>query len=146
MKRPKAGNENANVLVCTLCTILVVSMIGGGVLLNCATRFNAVSNQVRGWKEALHAAEAGGDIAYAQVRNKVLDPPHAFAGWKNSAGIYSNAPVTFGSNLTTTSTVDIFYNDIWNGNPWYRIRSKGTAPVRGLKRTGMDDRMLTGAR
>ena len=28
-----------------------------------------------------------------------------------------------------------------NGNPWYRIRSLGTAPVMGLKRTTMDDRM-----
>ncbi|HET9417895.1 MAG TPA: hypothetical protein VFO30_01010 [Chthoniobacterales bacterium] len=145
MNQPQSG-ENANVLVCALCTILIVSMIGGSVLLNCATRYNAASNQVRGWKEALHAAEGGGDIAYAQVRNTVMDPSHAFAGWTYTGGVYANTPVTFGSNLTTSSTVDIFYYDAWNGNPWYRIRSRGTAPVRGLKRTGMDDRMLTGSR
>jgi hypothetical protein len=148
MNQPQPGEETANVLICALCTILIVSMIGGSVLLNCATRYNVASNQVRGWKEALHAAEAGGDIAYAQVRKTVMDPSNAFAGWTYSGGVYSNTPVTFGSasTLTTSSTVDIFYYDTFNGNPWYRIRSKGAAPMRGLKRTGMDDRMLTGAR
>ena len=63
MKQPQPGEEKANVLICALCTILIVSMIGGTVLLNCATRYNVASNQVRGWKEALHAAEGGGDIA-----------------------------------------------------------------------------------
>jgi hypothetical protein len=146
MKQPQRGDEKANVLICALGTILIVSMIGGSVLLNCATRYNVASNQVRGWKEALNAAEGGGDIAYAQVRKTVMDPSNAFAGWTYSGGVYSDTPVTFGSNLTTSSAVDIFYYDTLNGNPWYRIRSKGTAPVRGLKRTGMDDRMLTGAR
>lgn len=146
MKPRRVPVEGGNVLVCALCTILVVSMIGAGVLLNCTTRFNVASNQVRGWKEALQAAEAGGDIAYAEVRKTVLDPSHAFSGWGNSAGVRTNSDVTFGSNLTTKSRVDVFYYDSLNGNPWYRIRSKGTAFVRGLKRTGMDDRMLSGVR
>jgi hypothetical protein len=33
-----------------------------------------------------------------------------------------------------------------NGNTWYRIRSKGTSPLQGLKRTGMDDRLSNGNR
>jgi hypothetical protein len=146
MRQRRARAEGGNVLLCALCTILVVSLIGGSVLLNCATRFNVASNQVRGWKEALQAAEAGGDIAYAEVRKTVLDPSHAFSGWANSASVRTSTPVSFGSNLTTSSAVDIFYYDAFSGSPWYRIRSKGTAPVRGLKRTGMDDRMLSGAR
>ena len=146
MKPGARGSESGNVLLCALCTVMIVSFIGGSVLLNCATRFNVASTQVRGWKEALNAAEAGGDIAYAEVRKTVLDPTHAFTGWTYSGGVHSSAPVTFGSNLQTTSTVDLFYNDTFNGNPWYRIRSKGTAPVRGLKRSGMDDRMRTGSR
>jgi hypothetical protein len=36
-----------NVLLCVLCTILIVSLIGGNVLLNCMTRYNAASSQVR---------------------------------------------------------------------------------------------------
>ena len=135
------SSERGNVLLCVLCTILVVSIIGGNVLLNCMTRYNAVSSQVRSWKESLDAAETGGDIAYAEVRKTILDPTHAFTGWNHSSGVYTNAPVTFGADsLKTSSRVDLFYYDS-NGNPWYRIRTNGTAPVNGLKRVGMDDRM-----
>jgi hypothetical protein len=131
-----------NVLLCVLCTILVVSLIGGNVLLNCVTRYNAASSQVRSWKESLDAAETGGDIAYAAVRKTIQDPTHAFSGWNYSGGAYDNLPgITYGKdNLSTSSRVDPFYYD-GNGNAWYRIRTKGTAPVLGLKRVGMDDRM-----
>ena len=133
--------ERGNVLLCVLCTILVVSVIGGNVLLNCMTRYNAASSQVRSWKESLDAAETGGDIAYSEVRKTILDPTHAFSGWTSSGGVYTNPPVTYGADsLSTNSKVDLFYYDS-NGNPWYRIRSNGTAPVLGLKRVGMDDRL-----
>jgi hypothetical protein len=147
MNSSPQANQSGNVLLCTLATILVVSIIGGGVLLNCTTRFNVSSNQVRGWKEALQAAEAGGDVAYNEIRKTVLDPSNAFVGWTQSGTTYSNSPITLGTNsLATSSVVDIFYYDVFTGNPWYRVRTKGTAPVRGLKRTGMDDRMITGSR
>src|SRR5256886_5253995 len=133
--------EKGNVLLCVLCTILIVSVIGGNVLLNCMTRYNAASSQVRSWKESLDAAETGGDIAYSEVRKVILDPTHAFNGWTYSGGVYNNSLVTYGTDtLSTSSKVDLFYYDS-NGNPWYRVRSKGTAPVLGLKRVGMDDRM-----
>src|SRR5437588_908077 len=133
--------EHGNVLLCVLCTILVVSLIGGNVLLNCMTRYSVASSQVRSWKESLDADETGGDIAYADVRKKIFDPTHAFSGWTYSGGAYTNSPVTYGQdNLSTTSRVDPFYYD-GNGNAWYRIRTKGTAPVLGLKRVGMDDCM-----
>ncbi len=75
------------------------------------------------------------------MRKTILDPSHAFGGWSYLGGIYSNAPITFGSdNLTTSTAVDLFYYDS-SGNPWYRIRANGTAPVLGLKRVTMDDRM-----
>src|SRR2546423_357282 len=134
-------SERANVLLCVLCTILVVSVIGGNVLLNCMTRYNAASSQVRSWKESLDAAETGGDIAYAEVRKTILDRTHAFTGWNYTGGIYTNSAVTYGqASLSTSARVDLFYYDS-NGNPWYRIRTNGTAPVNGLKRVGMDDRM-----
>jgi hypothetical protein len=133
--------ERGNVLLCVLCTILVVSIIGGNVLLNCMTRYNVASGQVRSWKESLDAAETGGDIAYAEIRKKILDPPHAFTGWNYTGGVYTNSSVTYGKDsLSTNARVDTFYSDS-NGNPWYRIRTNGTAPVIGLKRVGMDDRM-----
>ncbi len=141
MRIAKEKLEQGTVLLCVLCTILVVTLIGANVLFNSVTRFNTSSSQVRGWKESLYAAEAGGDIAYAEIRKTILDPTHAFSGWTYSGGIYSNAPITFGSdNLTTSAAVDLFYYDS-SGNPWYRIRANGTAPVLGLKRVTMDDRM-----
>src|SRR5438132_10782717 len=92
------ASERGNVLLCVLCTILVVSIIGGNVLLNCMTRYNAASSQVRSWKESLEAAETGGDIAYAEVRKTIIDPTHAFSGWPYSGGAYTNSPVTFGKD------------------------------------------------
>ncbi len=142
MRIAKEKLEQGTVLLCVLCTILVVTLIGANVLFNSVTRFNTSSSQVRGWKESLYAAEAGGDIAYAEIRKTILDPTHAFSGWTYSGGIYSNAPITFGSdNLTTSAAVDLFYYDS-SGNPWYRIRANGTAPVLGLKRVTMDDLSL----
>ena len=147
MEVGRKAAQAGNVLLCALCTILILSLIGGSVLLNSTTRFNVVSSQVRGWKEALQVAEAGGDIAYAEVRKTVLTPSNAFSGWTNSGTTHTSPVVTLGTNnLTTSSTVDVFYYDSITGSPWYRSRTKGVAPVRGLRRTGMDDRMLTGAR
>lgn len=141
MQISKQRFEDGNVLLIVLSTILVVSLIGANILLNCTTRYNAASSQVRSWKESLDAAETGGDIAYAEVRKTVLDPTHAFTGWTYSGGVYTNSTVTYGhDNLATSARVDAFYYDT-NGNPWYRIRTNGTAPVLGLKRVGMDDRM-----
>src|SRR5256885_14257182 len=121
--------ERGNVLLCVLCTILVVSVIGANVLLNCMTRYNVASSQVRSWKESLEAAETGGDIAYAEIRKTILDPTHAFSGWTYSGGVYTNSAVTYGADsLSTSSKIDLFYYDS-NGNPWYRIRSNGTASV-----------------
>ncbi len=133
--------QQGNVLLCVLCTIAVVSAIGANVLLNCVTRYNAATSQVRAWKESLCAAEAGADITYAEVRKTILDPTHAFSGWNYSGGVWTNNSVTFGGhNLQTSARADTFWMD-GNGNPWYRLRAQGTAPVMGLKRTTMDDRM-----
>src|SRR5438128_4782105 len=141
MKMSIQSSQRGNVLLCVLCTILVVSIIGGNVLLNCMTRYNADSSPVRSSKESLDAAETGGDIAYAEVRKTILDPTHAFSAWTYTGGVYTNSPVSYGQDsLTTSGRVDLFYYDS-NGNPWYRIRTNGTAPVNGLKRVGMDDRM-----
>ena len=147
MKIEKRLSEEGNVLICALCTVLIISLIGSNVLLNCTTRFNVSSSQVRSWKESLFAAEAGGDIAYAEIRKTVLDPTHAFNGWTNSSAIRASPITTLGSNqLVTSAVVDVFYYDPATGNPWYRSRAKGTAPVMGLHRTGMDDRMGVGSR
>jgi len=142
--RPKS--EEGSVLICVLSTILILSLIAGNVLFSCITRYNAASGQVRGWKESIYAAEAGGDLAYAEIRKTVSDPTHAFSTWTNTGTGYSYSPAAFGrDNLTTSAAVDAFYYDS-TGNPWYRIRAKGVAPVLGLTRVTMDDRVNSGTR
>src|SRR5947208_16508925 len=106
--RTRRSVEEGNVLICALCTILIISLIGANVLRNCTTRFNVSSSQVRSWKDSLFAAEAGGDIAYAEIRNTVMDQTHALsmtAGWMNS-GVQHKSPQThFGSHVCVTSSM-----------------------------------------
>src|SRR4029078_572853 len=110
MREAKQPVEEGNVLICALATIVIISLIGANVLRNCTTRFNVSSSQVRSWKDSLMAAEAGGDIAYAEVRKTVLDPTHAFAGWESSGAKRISPITTFGSNnLETSTVVDSFY-------------------------------------
>jgi cytoskeletal protein CcmA (bactofilin family) len=144
----KAKSETGSVLICVLCTILILSLIAGNVLFTCITRYNVASGQVRGWKESIYAAEAGGDVAYAEIRKTVFDPTNAFSGWTNTGTGYSNSPAAFGrDNLKTSVAVDRFYPPADpGGNLWWRIRTKGIAPVLGLTRVTMDDRINTGTR
>src|SRR5437870_5145679 len=81
MKLQVHQKNAGNLLVCALCTILVVSLIGANVLVTSATRYNVSSKQLKAWKEALYAAEAGGDIGFAEVRKTITSPSGAFSGW-----------------------------------------------------------------
>src|SRR5207245_2580946 len=153
MQTKKNTKETGNVLLCVLGTILIVSLIGATVLHNSTTRLNASSNQVRAWKEALSAAETGGDIGFAELRKQLSDPANQWAGWTPSGTGYGyvSPETTFGnSNLRARTGVETCYFDVSgafhlgsnpdpNANNWYRVRSKGTAPLPNLKRTGMDD-------
>jgi hypothetical protein len=138
-------NTGSTILV-VLSTIVVLSLIGAGVLMNSSARYNVASKQVKGWKEALYAAESGGDIAFAEVRKVLSSPGTAFSGWTSPASpaptpgpSYGKGPYTFGqsNSLSTSVTVDMFYTDS-AGAKYYRIRSRGTAKLFGLPRTGLD--------
>jgi hypothetical protein len=155
MKAKPYSNQDGSTLICALCTILIISLIGANVLLNCTTRYNVSSKQVKGWKEALYAAEGGGDIAFSEVRKPYAIPSStAFLpsnGWKATAGpSYTSyirtdgQPYSFGQNnsLSVQVTVDQLTATLpGQGQYYYRIRSQGTATLLGLPRVGMDDRM-----
>jgi hypothetical protein len=165
MQTKRNIKETGNVLLCVLGAILIVSIIGATVLRSATTRLNASTNQVRAWKEALSAAETGGDIGFAEIR-KQLSPIQSIrdsqwvstpeVGWTNSGTTHVLSPeTTFGDhnppelNLRARTVVEECYFDPTTklltlghpstGNSWYRLRSKGTAPLPNLKRTGMDD-------
>jgi hypothetical protein len=157
MQTKRNTKESGNVLICVLGAILILSLIGANVLQSSATRLNASTNHVRAWKEALSAAETGGDIAFAQLRNHVPADPSTW-GWTPSltetgTPRYISPLSTFGSSyLQARTVVDPCYFDHFSSklilgvlpgeNTWYRVRSRGTAPLPGLKRTGMDDALL----
>jgi hypothetical protein len=158
MKPQIHQRDNGHILVCALCTIVIVSLIGANVLVNCITRYNVTAKQVKGWKEALYAAEAGGDAGFDEVR-KALDPlslPFTTDGWATAP---SPAPTPgpawtktisgFGQegNLSTTITIDKLFDTtgtIPSSTPYYRIRAVGTARLFGLPRVGLSDQFLAG--
>jgi len=144
MKTPLPNPEGGNVLIMSLATILILSMIGANVLGNLTTRYNVSNTQVRGWKQAQHAAESAADIAYAEVRKLAIKDPTdpAFAGWTQNGSTYTSPVTAFGdANLQASATAERFFSDPVTGNDWYRIRAKGTVPLQGLKRVTMDSRM-----
>jgi hypothetical protein len=153
MQTKPYSNQDGSTLICALCTILIISIIGANVLLNCTTRYNVSSKQLKGWKEALYAAEGGADIAFSEVR-KFVPPSTAFLagnGWTTTIGpsytSYSRTdglPYSFGQNnsLSAKVTVDqLTFTQSGQPQNYYRIRSQGTATLLGLPRVGMDDRM-----
>ena len=158
MQTKKTVQDSGNVIICALIAILIVSLIGANVLSNSTTRLNVSSNQVRGWKEALEAAEAGGEMAFGELRKQISTDATVrgsqWTGWTSSGTTHTSPQTTFGnSNLMTQTTVETFYFDAAgvfhlgtnpdpNQNNWYRIRSKGTSPLPNLKRTGMDDALI----
>src|SRR5207253_1346220 len=158
MKTQIDQRNNGNILICALCTIVVVSLIGANVLVNCTRHYNITAKQLKGWKEALYAAEAGGDAGFDEVR-KALNPsslPFTTDGW---AAAPSPAPTPGpawtktiggfgeGGNLSTTVTIDKLTDTtgtIPNSTPYYRIRAIGTAKLLGLPRVGLSDQFFAG--
>src|SRR6266699_5189375 len=120
MKIKNNNNESGNVLICVLGAILVVSLIGANVLRNSTTRLNSSSKQVRAWKEALSAAEAGGDMAFAELRKTVPgmsptpspSPPPPWTEWTNTGTTHVSPVTTFGSdNLKARTVVEACWFD-----------------------------------
>lgn len=150
MKTSNRTTETGSTLISTVCVIAIISLIGANVLMNCTTRYNATSKQVKAWKESLYAAEAGADIGYAECRKLIYDPANQWSGWTpptpspSPGPAWQLTPPPFGESNTLSSvvTVDQFGVDPESSSSlYYRIRSTGTARVLGLRRTGMDDRV-----
>ena len=158
MKTQVQNGDKGNTLICALCTIVIISLIGANVLVNCTRHYNVTAKQLKAWKEALYAAEAGGDAGFDEVR-KALNPsslPFTTDGW---AAAPSPAPTPgpawtktisgFGQagSLSTTVTIDKLTDNtgtIPATTPYYRIRSVGTARLFGLPRVGLSDQFFAG--
>jgi hypothetical protein len=158
MKTQVHRGDNGNVLICALCTIVIISLIGANVLVNCTRHYNITAKQLKAWKEALYAAEAGGDAGFDEVR-KALDPinlPFITDGWTAAPSpaptpgpAWTKTISSFGQggSLSTTVTIDKLIDNtgtIPATTPYYRIRSVGTARLFGLPRTGLSDQFIAG--
>src|SRR6185436_10657862 len=141
--------DNGNILVCALCTIVIVSLIGASVLVNCISHYNITAKQLKGWKEALYAAEAGGDAGFDEVR-KLIGWTAAPSPAPTPGPAWSKTISGFGqeANLSTTVTIDQLFDNtgttIPPGTPFYRIRAVGTAKLFGLPRVGLSDQFFAG--
>ncbi len=148
-----------------MCTITVLSIIAANVLMNCTTRYNASSKQIKAWKEALYAAEGGADVAYREIRRYNTSPGTAFPaanGWSSPAPSPVPTPVSSPSPISTSWAIGYNVSPSPTAQPFgvnnslsykvtvdqiaqlpdvYRIRSGGTALLQGFKRVGMDDRL-----
>jgi len=143
--------QSGSTMIYAFLTIVILSLIAANVLVNSTTRYNVSSKQVKAWKEALYAAEAGGDVAFAEVRKLVttglpFGAQFVADGWTVSASptpgpAYVKGPITLGENNSLSATVTVDSAAFTNGFACYRIRSVGTAKLFGLPRVGMDDRM-----
>src|SRR5204863_1201105 len=103
-------------------------------------RLNTSTNQVRGWKESLSAAETGGDIAFAEIKKGISDPTNQWptTKWTNSNVVTGfpqgtkhvlNPTVTFGnSNLRAQTTIEAFYFDSTNSNAFTLVDSTHIPP------------------
>src|SRR5438552_2202982 len=157
--------DNGHILVCALCTIVIVSLIGANVLVNCITHYNVTAKQLKGWKEAMYAAEAGADAGFDEVRKLIggqspAPTPSTAEGWSpapsptpNPGPAWTKTFSNFGqaNNLLATVTIDRLYvaaspspAPLPSTVPYYRIRSAGTANVFGFPRTGIADQFFAG--
>src|SRR5207248_7688646 len=59
--------QSGSTMIYALLTIVILSLIAAKVLVNSTTRYNVSYKQVKGWKEALYAAEAVEDVASDEV-------------------------------------------------------------------------------
>lgn len=158
MSTLNSSRQKGSTLLVALSTILVLSLAGAGVLMNSTTRYNVTTAQVKGWKDALFAAEAGGDIGFAEVRKKITNPGTEFAtahGWVSPAPAplpssnswalgHGGTPRSIGAGNSMTAKITVDRVGFAPGSStvgYYRIRSIGSSLVTGLRRTGMDNRM-----
>src|SRR3989440_9318426 len=90
MKTQVHRGNDGNILICALCTIVIISLIGANVLVNCARHYNVTAKQLKAWKEAMYAAEAGGDAGFDEVRKLLgtgsnpTPTPSSTSGWSGS--------------------------------------------------------------
>lgn len=134
--------------------ITVISMIFGAVLARSMSTYRQVSH-IASWQEALLGAEAGSDMAMAELRKTLFDPATAFTGWSttnadgtalsNSGKRLLNGQLLHGGEGNTHLGMAVTIDEppeLRDGSDrqWYRIRATGTTFLPGAKWITADKR------
>lgn len=154
---PSRSRTHGGVLIVALVTVMILSAVLATTLRGVSSRY-WTTFQVASWQEALFAAEAGADIAMAEMRKAKQKDATAFTGWSvvKKSGEASSTPVGLaglqtddnltvtsvyathvgegGGTLSTTVVIDAPPSLKASGVQWYRVRSTGIASVPGPAR------------
>jgi len=142
-------HESGSTLAMALITMAIAAFASASVFYVITNRYQTTFHSAS-WQESLLVAESGNDVAMAALNASLSNPSTAWTGWTPSDS--STFPKTFtgtfpshsgdGNNKMYASvTVDSGVTDS-NGKVWYRIRSKGTAELPGLRRVGYEPVIL----
>ncbi len=123
-----------------LATIAVVSFAAASVFYIIGNRYQTTFHSAS-WQEALVVAESGGDTALASLNSgdwslwttNSTDPKNPYP--KTYSATIPSHTGEGNQKMYVSVTVD---NSFTGANGWYRIRSKGTVELPGLKRTGYE--------
>jgi len=151
-------NRRGSTTIAVLGVIVTVSMVFGAVVTRTMNARRQVSH-VQSWQEALLAAEAGADLAEAELRKTIDDSANAFVGWStkdengntipNGGRRLVKSEIVKGgegnTQLVSTVTIDA-PSELLDGSirQWYRVRATGTTFLPGAARITGDkmDRTL----
>lgn len=151
--RVKRSQQDGNVTMLVLGIMSVMMMVGGTVLTKTLRTHRHVSH-VTTWQEALLAAEAGADIAVAELRKTMTSPETAFAGWSSTDRDGNPLPnqgrrfvppslhhVGEGNTVLDAEVLIDRPVELRSGKlQWLRIRSVGTAYLPGAAYSVSDRR------
>lgn len=145
--RTNKGISNGSALIAALVMAAIISLVAANALISVQQRYRA-THQTMAWQEALLAAEAGVDLAMAEIRRVASDSTtNPWQGWTIEdddndlsngfikATIESSQLVraTEGANLSW-SRIEVDVPLQKNGEEdWYRVRVVGVADVPGTQ-------------
>ena len=146
--RTSTSAEAGSTIIIALAFLGILLGVGGVTFSIVQSRYRQ-AHQNASWQEALLAAEAGIDLAVAELRKELYDPANAWSEWSDSAegstgtARPASGPAYYSSRVFLRETeggqrsyakieVDapVFLRDA-TGEQWYRVRSLGVAEVPG---------------
>jgi Tfp pilus assembly protein PilX len=84
--------DSGSAMMIAVLLLAIITLVGATVVYNCTTRYNAGSKQIKAWNEALYAAEAGSEAAFAEIRNALSSGTSFSTAFPADSWSVSSAP------------------------------------------------------